>query len=687
VPHRNRRVARLSVHSFIIVVTSIAQVPGTWEIVFQRHFQQLPAIKDRRKASMKTIAHVVRAAGRSGACVGLLATVFLLLYGSNPARAQFTETEFRAGDGAAYQLLRSVPPLGGGADSFRVTSLGGSSTGVGGCNFTQNMAGQIATAVAGTLPPLQSLHPFNFIMRTAIVVPNDITSVSFDPAFGGRLTLGTGAGAINICHVPSECPGGVSEPLVSLSTATTDVPPACIANNVNAQCDGTNERDVIAFGLTSTTPPVCDTGQLPSVNTLICDAAPTDGFSLDSGEAIVFVYNTSLAGFGFDVGAAGFGIDADGVNSPNCDAGEVVSAAARLDTNPGQPLPTSTPTSTATATATVTDTPTATATVTDTPTATATAADTPTSTATVTHTPTATATITDTPTATATVTDTPTATATITDTPTATATAADTPTSTATVTSTATATDTPTATATAADTPTSTATVTHTPTATATASNTPTQRPTDTPSPTPGAEAICRTGGFYGTHAGREKRGSQNITQAILDYAANSLGTPITVCGECILNTALEDEASAVEAICVKPSTDKDSPLQLARQLTVMALNCTISGFGADCSGDAALGDLFSMCDEACLNGASLGNCVDAVDCFNNGGHFNAETGSCETTGDSCHSRPLCNEDIGLCFDRPGPAGSSTKCNAAIGRRRAPNDCTIFGGCATDSCP
>jgi hypothetical protein len=48
----------------------------------------------------------------------------------------------------------------------------------------------------------------------------------------------------------------------------------------------------------------------------------------------------------------------------------------------------------------------------------------------------------------------------------------------------------------------------------------------------------------------------------------------------------------------------------------------------------------------------------------------------------NCHDRPLVNEDLGLDFDPPGPAGSPRECNQA---RR--NDCTVLGGCGGSGSP
>lgn len=80
---------------------------------------------------------------------------------------------------------------------------------------------------------------------------------------------------------------------------------------------------------------------------------------------------------------------------------------------------------------------------------------------------------------------------------------------------------------------------------------------------------VCRTAGFWGTHAGIDlkKPQSQNITQTVLTFAGGSV-----ICGEVINNTILNSVTSALEALCVSPLGDQR--LQLGRQLTAMSLNC-----------------------------------------------------------------------------------------------------------------
>jgi cysteine-rich repeat protein len=303
----------------------------------------------------------------------------ILVCGHGVARAQFTQSEYRAADGTAYQLVRVVAPVGAGAERQRITSLSGSSSGSGGCSVSGASAGQVASSVVGAFPPGQVLHNYSSIKRTAILVPSNVTSISFEHGNAGRLTIGTGAGAVHVCRVPGDCPGGSSAPIVPLTNGTGGVPPACIAEGVSTACDGSNMRNTIAFGVPSSgSPPICNSAASVTTSTFVCAPEPSDGFALQAGQAVVFVYNGSLAGLGFGVGAAGFGIDTNGSNSPGCAAGSVISAASRNDSNAAPPLPTSTPTPTSTSTFTSTRTATFTSTPTNTATLTATRTFTPT---------------------------------------------------------------------------------------------------------------------------------------------------------------------------------------------------------------------------------------------------------------------------------------------------------------------
>jgi hypothetical protein len=162
-------------------------------------------------------------------------------------------------------------------------------------------------------------------------------------------------------------------------------------------------------------------------------------------------------------------------------------------------------------------------------------------------------------------------------------------------------------------------------------------------------DAICRTPGFWKTHGA--------VSQQVIGLAGGCL----EVCGEVITTataSSVNNANSVLEAMCTQPRGEHR--LQLVRQLTALALNCVISEFGPDCSGDTGLGELFADCNEACLENDGVGDCIAAIDCFNNGGVFNETTGLCgEDPGDSCHEQPL-PETIDQ-----GPADTAQACNAA----------------------
>ncbi|HEY3123501.1 MAG TPA: hypothetical protein VGK70_05510 [Thermoanaerobaculia bacterium] len=212
---------------------------------------------------------------------------------------------------------------------------------------------------------------------------------------------------------------------------------------------------------------------------------------------------------------------------------------------------------------------------------------------------------------------------------------------------------------------------------------------------------FCRTPGFWGTHAAvdADKACSQNITLAVLGAAGGS----ISVCGETIDDTDVDSADSAVEAICVPVKGQQTR--QLARQLTAARLNCIVSGeAGGPCNG-ISINDIFDACNTACAAGnvsATVASeevsCIDAIDCFNNGGSFDPATGACSVgtcsdggaacgpdlpcaTGecvpnaDNCHDTDFSDVDFALpndslpasnaCSGKQGPAGSSEECKAA----------------------
>jgi len=236
--------------------------------------------------------------------------------------------------------------------------------------------------------------------------------------------------------------------------------------------------------------------------------------------------------------------------------------------------------------------------------------------------------------------------------------------------------------------------------------------PTNDPSCAP--DEFCRTPGFWGTHADDDcvpltddcKACSQNITQEVLDMAPGGF---IPICGEDICNTLVDDASSAVEAICMR--VQGQITRQLARQLTAARLNCIVSGEGGGPCDGISINDLFDACNAACaagdvevMVGPDTVNCIDAIDCFNNGGMFDNASGDC-TTGvcvvngglngpngaipcgpdllcaegecvpfeNNCHDAAFPDDflpndflpDTDPCFEKQGPAGSSDECKAA----------------------
>ena len=205
------------------------------------------------------------------------------------------------------------------------------------------------------------------------------------------------------------------------------------------------------------------------------------------------------------------------------------------------------------------------------------------------------------------------------------------------------------------------------------------------------SEEICRTPGFWGTHAGDEKDDkSQDITGALL--AAFNATNDLTVCG-----VAIEDSADAMQAICSSPKGN--SQIQLARQLTAAALNCIISTVPGETEGvcdpfpvttnpcaGTSIEALFDACNAICdgdgdvTTTVDLGagdvevNCIALLDCFNNGLGIDPATGECTGEPTGCHERDLETACVDLSFVPPGAAGSPKACAAAR------KDCfTIFG--------
>src|SRR5882724_6126018 len=189
------------------------------------------------------------------------------------------------------------------------------------------------------------------------------------------------------------------------------------------------------------------------------------------------------------------------------------------------------------------------------------------------------------------------------------------------------------------------------------------------PTPPGCGATICRTPGFWGTHAGVEKSTSSNITQAVITLG----GGVLNVCGQKITDTVLNDNNSAVEAICT--SMKDGAQLQLARQLTAAALNCIVSNGIADCSATPLYSAIFAKCNTICSNTASakqdVTDCISQIDCLNNGG-TGLGNGSCQTgvcAGDgvtACDAGTTCG-DGSLCTGLPNNCHDMLLVNRGLG--------------------
>lgn len=217
---------------------------------------------------------------------------------------------------------------------------------------------------------------------------------------------------------------------------------------------------------------------------------------------------------------------------------------------------------------------------------------------------------------------------------------------------------------------------------------------------TANAQEVCRTPGFWGTHAGQEKAGSTNITEEVIrawlsaskfsDETATDkcvfdnvlgevhcnfeppgqAGSPkacqeakkndvtllngfpgsfegIEICGQIVgvAPVSSPNLPPVVEALCVSPGGD--TMVQLGRQLTAAALNCVLSGGSSDCTG-TSIESVFLSCNAACADSAQEGQtdlCIEKLDCFNNGGVWNDSDPAaayCQLdVAESCHAQPL----------------------------------------------
>jgi 6-phosphogluconolactonase (cycloisomerase 2 family) len=228
---------------------------------------------------------------------------------------------FRAGDGTVYQLVQAVPVLRATDEGrFRLTTLAASAGEVLGCVTDGSTGGDLIQTAAATATLLDPA----LVRRTAVLTPNDFTDFQFDPEDGGRLQLGGGPGGVEVCSRPAACPDAA--PLAPLGDDSGGVPPACVARRAAPGfCGGESMQESLGFGLGAVDGDCADPTRL-STTAEVCDLPRADGFTLEPGQAVVFVYQPGRQPV--EVGIGGFGLAATAGNRPRCGAGQIVSALA-----------------------------------------------------------------------------------------------------------------------------------------------------------------------------------------------------------------------------------------------------------------------------------------------------------------------------------------------------------------------
>jgi hypothetical protein len=111
---------------------------------------------------------------------------------------------------------------------------------------------------------------------------------------------------------------------------------------------------------------------------------------------------------------------------------------------------------------------------------------------------------------------------------------------------------------------------------------------------------FTRTPGFW--------KNRPDLTLVVLTNAGG-----LTVCGQPIINVAIDDARSALEAMCVK--VEGVQRRQLARQLMAASLNVAAGG-----AAFPPLATCNAVCADPASTGAALTSCIDAADDYNNSG-------------------------------------------------------------------
>jgi len=247
-----------------------------------------------------------------------------------PVPAQLVMIPVRADSGHVYQVLQFAAgaDLGTGLDEVRVTSVAALTNGIPAETCATPIDGQLRSPVeaiaygfVGGYRPIEQAYKSS---RIADASPPCFS----DSANGGlgRVCIGPGCDHDCACPDDSACAEFSIFDGTAIDTATPDVPAAGVALPLFRQQVRCRLSQGVAYSFAADGSPTTQVG--------LCGTAPADGFRLAgspsafsggvAGTSVIFAYQ-AMPDEAFSVGAAGFGIDVDGVNPYGCDApGRVV---------------------------------------------------------------------------------------------------------------------------------------------------------------------------------------------------------------------------------------------------------------------------------------------------------------------------------------------------------------------------
>lgn len=248
------------------------------------------------------------------------------------------QTLYRASDGTAYQFLQTVgfaraldsraPRDPANGEVYRINSVAGSSSSqITACPGVGGAPGERLFVYTGVVAP-GMIHPIAATERTGVLIKPTVNDPSFAPQGSGRLTIGSGPSALNICAAAADCDvEGTAVPLVPISATAGSIAAGCEA----AGMPPCGPAQALAFGLPSDEGDQCTAE--PTAETTICGAVPADGFSLSAGQAVVFVYE-DLGAVPFNAGFSYMSVDFDGRNALDCADHSVYSGRVQTDSLP-----------------------------------------------------------------------------------------------------------------------------------------------------------------------------------------------------------------------------------------------------------------------------------------------------------------------------------------------------------------